>query len=143
MRNKAAAAWSDQAQGGLSRRSFISAMGVGLLLVTTACGDGDAAGNEKVELSYRIWDKNQQPAMQQIVDKFQAANPNINVNIQVTPVGRVLDEAAGRRDRGRRAGRVLDERPELRSSTPPTECCCRCRTSSRTTASTSPSTRSR
>jgi multiple sugar transport system substrate-binding protein len=84
MRNKAAV-WSDQAQGGLSRRSFISAIGVGLLLVTTACGGGDAAGNEKVELSYRIWDKNQQPAMQQIVDQFQAANPNIRVTIQVTP----------------------------------------------------------
>ncbi|MCW3816018.1 sugar ABC transporter substrate-binding protein [Micromonospora sp. DR5-3] len=76
---------SDRARGGVRRRSLVAAVGVGLLLSATACGGGGSPGSEKVELSYRIWDKNQQPAMQQIVDKFQAANPNIKVTIQLTP----------------------------------------------------------
>ncbi|MFI6597592.1 ABC transporter substrate-binding protein [Nonomuraea sp. NPDC050536] len=55
----------------------------GLLLGVAACGGGDPADG-KVELSYRIWDKNQLPAMQQIVDRFQAAHPNIQIKIQLT-----------------------------------------------------------
>ncbi|MFI6741862.1 ABC transporter substrate-binding protein [Nonomuraea sp. NPDC050451] len=55
----------------------------GLLLGVAACGTDDPSGG-KIELTYRIWDKNQQPAMQQIVDRFQAAHPNIHVTIQLT-----------------------------------------------------------
>ncbi|MEU6263605.1 ABC transporter substrate-binding protein [Saccharopolyspora shandongensis] len=59
---------------------------VGLLLGATACsGGGGSSASGKVELSYRIWDKNQMPAMQQIVDKFQASHPGISVTIQLTP----------------------------------------------------------
>ncbi|MEU0569500.1 extracellular solute-binding protein [Nonomuraea sp. NPDC005983] len=58
-------------------------MVVGLLLGATACGAGDS-GDGKVELSYPIWDKNQLPAMQRIVDRFQASHPNIRVSIQLT-----------------------------------------------------------
>ncbi|MFG2825832.1 ABC transporter substrate-binding protein [Kitasatospora sp. NPDC048365] len=45
--------------------------------------DGKAAG--PVTLTYGIWDANQQPAMQKIVDAFQAAHPDIRVSIQLTP----------------------------------------------------------
>jgi multiple sugar transport system substrate-binding protein len=38
-----------------------------------------------VTLTYGIWDANQKPAMQQIVDAFHAAHPTINVDIQLTP----------------------------------------------------------
>lgn len=55
-----------------------------LLLSTAACGGGAGSGDEKVQLSYRIWDKNQLPAMQRIVDRFQATHPNIKVAIQLT-----------------------------------------------------------
>ncbi|MEU5845370.1 ABC transporter substrate-binding protein [Saccharopolyspora shandongensis] len=56
------------------------------MLFATACsGGGGASGSGKVELSYRIWDKNQMPAMQQIVDKFETSHPGINVTIQLTP----------------------------------------------------------
>ncbi len=55
-----------------------------LLLSTAACGGGAGSGDGKVELSYRIWDKNQLPAMQRIVDRFQSTHPNIRVGIQLT-----------------------------------------------------------
>lgn len=61
------------------------AAALGLLLGAAACGGGEESGDgKKVELSYRIWDKNQQSAMQSIVDRFQAAHPNVHVTIQLT-----------------------------------------------------------
>lgn len=56
----------------------------GLLLGTAACGGSEGSGDGKVELTYRIWDSNQQPAMQRIVDAFEAAHPKIHVTIQLT-----------------------------------------------------------
>lgn len=63
------------------RRS--SVVVAGLLLSAAACG-GAGPGDGKVELSYRIWDKNQLPAMQRIVDRFQATHPNVRIGIQLT-----------------------------------------------------------
>ncbi|MEV0408817.1 sugar ABC transporter substrate-binding protein [Actinoallomurus sp. NPDC050550] len=57
---------------------------VGLLLGASAACGGGGSGGGKVELTYRIWDKNQQPAMQQIVERFQASHPNIHVTVQLT-----------------------------------------------------------
>ncbi|MFG1819381.1 ABC transporter substrate-binding protein [Kribbella sp. NPDC049174] len=75
----------DRAPYGIGRRTFLAALGGGLLVGAAACGGGSDAGGEAADLSYRIWDKNQQPAMQEIVDRFQAANPNIKVTVQLTP----------------------------------------------------------
>ncbi|GAA1939242.1 ABC transporter substrate-binding protein [Kitasatospora viridis] len=45
-------------------------------------GGGTASG--PVQLTYRIWDASQQPAMQSIADAFHAAHPNISVTVQLT-----------------------------------------------------------
>lgn len=50
------------------------------------CGqDKSVTSDGRVRLSYAIWDKNQQPAMQAIVDEFEAENPDIKVDIQIIP----------------------------------------------------------
>ncbi|MFT4234680.1 MAG: sugar ABC transporter substrate-binding protein [Microbacterium sp.] len=66
----------------------VAAIALGL----TACsGSGDSSGStsgdsdEKITLSYGIWDENQKPAMQEIADAFTAEHPNITIDIQVTP----------------------------------------------------------
>lgn len=40
---------------------------------------------KNVTLTYRIWDVNQAPAMREIAERFHEANPNITVNVEVTP----------------------------------------------------------
>lgn len=52
----------------------------------------DTGGSEKAELRYTIWDTNQQPAYQKIIDEFQKENPNIKVTLQVTPWGNYWDK---------------------------------------------------
>ncbi len=62
---------------------------VALTVGLSACGGqseqagGDAA--QPVEISYGVWDSSQQPAMQQIIDAFEAKNPTIKVRIEFTP----------------------------------------------------------
>ncbi|KIL41959.1 sugar ABC transporter substrate-binding protein [Gordoniibacillus kamchatkensis] len=50
-------------------------------------GGGGSGGDkqEKVTITYGLWDQNQVPAMQEIANKFQEANPSITVKIEVTP----------------------------------------------------------
>ena len=43
-----------------------------------------AASGEKVTLTYAIWDSNQEKGLRTIADEFEAANPNIKINIEVT-----------------------------------------------------------
>lgn len=59
-----------------------------LSAVITACGSttpeaGDKS--EKVAISYAIWDKNNQPGLQQVIDSFQKKHPNISVKLELTP----------------------------------------------------------
>jgi multiple sugar transport system substrate-binding protein len=56
-----------------------------LFSVGTASVNASQRSAEKVKLVYGIWDKNQEPVMQKLVDKFEAANPNIDVTIELTP----------------------------------------------------------
>ncbi|WP_246578822.1 ABC transporter substrate-binding protein [Cohnella xylanilytica] len=42
------------------------------------------ASGDNVTLTYAIWDSNQEKGLRTIADEFEAANPNIKVNIQVT-----------------------------------------------------------
>jgi multiple sugar transport system substrate-binding protein len=58
---------------------------------TPADSSGNASG-EKAELRYTIWDSNQQPAYQKIIDNFQKANPNIKVTVQVVPWANYWDK---------------------------------------------------
>lgn len=55
----------------------------------TACGnDNLKSGNSSdgnVILTYSIWDKGQEPAMRAIADAFEKENPNIKINVEITP----------------------------------------------------------
>lgn len=68
-------------------KKLISLSSVVLLLVLAlaACGGGGASSGQSVTLRYSIWDKNQAPAMEQIVTEFKKTNPNIDVKVEVTP----------------------------------------------------------
>jgi multiple sugar transport system substrate-binding protein len=44
-----------------------------------------ASTDQKVTLSYGIWDKNYQPAMEAAIMQFNVAHPNIEVKIELTP----------------------------------------------------------
>lgn len=44
-----------------------------------------ALAEEKAELTFLIWDKNQQAGMQAIIDAYTAKNPNVSINLQVIP----------------------------------------------------------
>ncbi|MCS5732188.1 ABC transporter substrate-binding protein [Herbiconiux daphne] len=43
--------------------------------------DGDISG----DLTYAIWDQNQQPAMEKMADDFMAEHPDVKVTVEVTP----------------------------------------------------------
>lgn len=67
--------------------SMIAAtIAVGSMLV--GCGGTSSAGNKSsngdVTLTYAIWDKNQEPGMRKMADAFEAKNPGIKVNVEVT-----------------------------------------------------------
>lgn len=68
-------------------KKVISLSSVVLLLVLAlvACGGGGTSSGQSVTLRYSIWDKNQAPAMEQIVTEFKKTNPNIDVKVEVTP----------------------------------------------------------
>lgn len=51
-----------------------------------------AASGEQVTLTYGMWDKNQQPAMQKTIDEFHKLHPNVNVEIQLTPWANYWDK---------------------------------------------------
>ncbi|MFI6319499.1 ABC transporter substrate-binding protein [Nonomuraea sp. NPDC050556] len=55
------------------------------MFALAACGSTtpEKAGN--VTISYAIWDKNDQPTSQKVIDAFQKANPGITVKLEITP----------------------------------------------------------
>ena len=61
-----------------------------LALTLAGCsGDDDGGGSsdpdEKVTLSYAVWDQTQKPAMEELAKAFTAQHPNITIDIQLTP----------------------------------------------------------
>lgn len=46
---------------------------------------GSQAGNQQATLKFAIWDKNQEPTMRKMADKFTQENPNIKIEIELTP----------------------------------------------------------
>lgn len=68
------------------RAAFFFVM-VGLLALFV----GSAGAQDPVKLTYAIWDNNQLPAHEQIIEAFEAENPGIDVEIQVVPWGNYWD----------------------------------------------------
>ena len=75
----------------MKRRLGLLALGLVLPLAMTACGSSDsssdssgaaAEGGGSNEISYWLWDANQQPAYQKCADAFAAANPGLTVKIE-------------------------------------------------------------
>lgn len=69
-------------------RTRLAALLAALALTTTAlvaCSSGGSDDGGRVTLQYGIWDPVQKPAMQQIADAYEKANPGVDVKIQVTP----------------------------------------------------------
>ncbi|GAA6206711.1 sugar ABC transporter substrate-binding protein [Cognatishimia sp. WU-CL00825] len=63
-----------------------------LNLTTAACAAlvtyATAATAADVKLRYAIWDQSQAPTLQKIIDAYEAHNPDIDVELQVTPWGK-------------------------------------------------------
>lgn len=57
-----------------------SVMGASLL-----AGGMVASADDVVTIRYGIWDSNQEPTLREIADKFEEENPNIKVEIELTP----------------------------------------------------------
>lgn len=57
---------------------------VSLTACSSSTGGGESSGGD-VTLSYAIWDENQKPAMEEIAAAFEEENPNVSIDIQVTP----------------------------------------------------------
>ena len=59
-------------------------------LVATGCGGDDGgggggSGSGKARLTYAVWNEEQLPALREIARAFEAQNPNIKVDVQLTP----------------------------------------------------------
>lgn len=58
------------------------------VLALSACSSstgGESSSGGDITLSYAIWDENQKPAMEDIAAAFEKENPNVTIDIQVTP----------------------------------------------------------
>ncbi|WP_238649511.1 ABC transporter substrate-binding protein [Paenibacillus piscarius] len=90
----------------MKKKSLAAVLSISLAaFALSACGNGNNSSNstaapspttaaepaaaqpasgEKVELTYAIWDSNQEKGLRTIADEFEAKNPDIKVNIEVT-----------------------------------------------------------
>ena len=62
-----------------------AALVTGIAGCSSASTSSNSADSGPVTITYGIWDPNQMPAMQKIVDAFHASHPDITVKIQLTP----------------------------------------------------------
>lgn len=57
-----------------------------LAVILSACGsDSGNSSSGVVTLTYSIWDQNQAPAMQKMIDTFEKSHSNIKVELELTP----------------------------------------------------------
>ncbi|MFV0520246.1 MAG: ABC transporter substrate-binding protein [Lachnospirales bacterium] len=75
----------------------IFALSMGVLLLTTACSSGTGStddtsegstdttsSDEQVKLTYALWDAKQAPIYEELIKQFEAENPNVTVEMQIT-----------------------------------------------------------
>ncbi|MEV6490706.1 sugar ABC transporter substrate-binding protein [Actinoplanes sp. NPDC051633] len=65
--------------------AVLSAVALALAGCSGDDGEGGSDPNEKVTLSYAVWDQTQKPAMEELAKAFTASHPNITIDIQLTP----------------------------------------------------------
>ncbi|NUR84903.1 MAG: sugar ABC transporter substrate-binding protein [Nonomuraea sp.] len=59
---------------------------VAMSVVLAGCGSTtDDPKSGKVTISYAIWEKNDQPSTQKMIEAFQQKNPNVTVKLEITP----------------------------------------------------------
>jgi len=46
---------------------------------------GSSGGGKKTELAFGIWDENQRPAMEQLVEAYEKEHDDVSIEIQLTP----------------------------------------------------------
>ena len=63
---------------------IILALVVSALMILLA-GCGSETGDGRTRITYAIWDKNQQPAMEEIARRFEETHPGIAVDVQLIP----------------------------------------------------------
>ena len=68
----------------LASLGFVATMCVGLLAGCGGSGDGGSSSG-KTEIAFGIWDENQRPAMEDLVAAYEEENPDVKVNIELTP----------------------------------------------------------
>ncbi|MEV4368287.1 sugar ABC transporter substrate-binding protein [Nonomuraea sp. NPDC049637] len=64
------------------------ALAAALAMTLAGCGSGSdttATKPGKVTISYAIWEKNDQPSTQKIIDAFQKQHPDVTVKLEITP----------------------------------------------------------
>lgn len=74
---------------------FMTTLFLVMALLASACSNGSNSGTssnsgdskKEVTLTYSIWDKIQQPAMEAIAKEFTEQNPHIKVKVEVIPWG--------------------------------------------------------
>lgn len=65
---------------------IVATAAIGTMLI--GCGGSNSSSkdaNANTTLTYAIWDKNQKPGMEAMAAAFHEKNPNITVNVEVTP----------------------------------------------------------
>lgn len=72
------------------KKKVLKTMALGLATVLSAgvlagCGGAGGGANGKTQISFGIWDENQRPAMEKMVEAYEAQNENVDVTIQLTP----------------------------------------------------------
>src|SRR5579859_5523868 len=85
---KAANVLKQARRRGKTLKKLISLSSILLLfvLLLSACGSEAATpSNQPVTLRYAIWDKNQAPALQQMINAFKKTHPTVDVKLEVTP----------------------------------------------------------
>lgn len=71
-------------------KKVLGAVGLTSIFVSSLVGcsnnseEGTPSGGNST-ITYSIWDKGQEPGMRAIADAFEAKNPDIKVNVEVTP----------------------------------------------------------
>lgn len=68
----------------MRRRDLLRGMAAAPVAVLAACGGAGSSGG-RGRVSYGIWDQLQVPAMQEIIAAFEREQPDIRVDLQVTP----------------------------------------------------------